>query len=96
MSAILKVHPDGLIGMILEQVPWSKHKPVREAIDAIIVMAYDRGKQHGAAAIAEAIAEERKACAKVAETIPWSAATAEGEWALREAAKVIANQIRSR
>lgn len=44
----------------------------------------------------EAIAAEREACIKAIETIPWSAATAEGEWALREAAKVIANSVRSR
>ena len=39
---------------------------------------------------------EREACAQVAEHPAWSAPTAEGEWALREAAKVIAHAIRNR
>jgi hypothetical protein len=39
---------------------------------------------------------EREECAREVERIAWSSPTAEGEWALREAAKVIAAQIRAR
>jgi hypothetical protein len=40
--------------------------------------------------------DEREACAKTAETIGWSSPTSETEFALREAAKVIAAKIRNR
>ena len=46
--------------------------------------------------IFEARKVEREACARVAEAPAWSAPTETGEWALREAAKVIAHAIRSR
>lgn len=39
---------------------------------------------------------EREACAREVERIAWSAPTANGEWALREVAKVAAAQIRAR
>ena len=40
--------------------------------------------------------DEREACAREVERIAWSAPTANGEWALREVAKVAAHQIRHR
>jgi hypothetical protein len=48
------------------------------------------------ASVKELIAAEREACAKTAETIGWSSPTSETEFALREAAKVIAAKIRNR
>jgi hypothetical protein len=48
------------------------------------------------AGLKELIAAEREACAKAAETIGWSSPTSETEFAMREAAKVIAAKIRNR
>jgi hypothetical protein len=42
------------------------------------------------------IDDEREACAKIAEAPAWSAPTANGEWALREVAKIVATEIRAR
>lgn len=46
--------------------------------------------------VRDAILAEREACAKIAEAPAWSAPTANGEWALREVAKIVATEIRAR
>jgi predicted unusual protein kinase regulating ubiquinone biosynthesis (AarF/ABC1/UbiB family) len=56
----------------------------------------ERDRERLAQLIYEAVVEEREACAKAAETIGWSSPTSETEFALREAAKIIAAKIRNR
>jgi hypothetical protein len=47
------------------------------------------------AEVDRAVAVERERCAQIAEAPAWSAPTANGEWALREVAKIVATQIRA-
>ena len=53
-------------------------------------------KAHLLDAFRNAVEAEREACAREVERIAWSAPTSNGEWALREVAKVAAAQIRAR
>ena len=86
MPQITKLVPvDGRLGIVLDIPP----DPLSESVAIFNEAELEQLKQRTRR-------DEREECAEMIEGVAWSSPTETGEWALREAAKVIAGMIRAR